>query len=178
RHHPLDEFGLVLKTGVRMAVAQLVRGERLDFRFVLFEPGRAQIIDGLFHRSFIGRLGLRRPDQARCAKREYTRGGQITTCQLHGFPSHLRSREVWCSHPSAWRSCRPATTSIARSGVLAARNSAAMASAGASWPAWLASQAAIGSAAPSATMPSDRSTRAARSAWRTEKSSIRVSTAA
>ena len=48
RHHPVDEFGLVLEPSIRMAVAQLLRGERLDLRFVLFDPGRPQFLNGFF----------------------------------------------------------------------------------------------------------------------------------
>src|SRR3984893_4399331 len=58
RHRPVDEFGLVLEPSVRMAVAQLLRGERLELRFVLFEPGHPQFLDGFFYRRFISRLSV------------------------------------------------------------------------------------------------------------------------
>jgi hypothetical protein len=39
-----------------MAVAQLLRGERLELSFVLFEPGHPQFFNGLSYRRFIGRF--------------------------------------------------------------------------------------------------------------------------
>jgi hypothetical protein len=53
-----------------MAVAQLLRGERLELRFVLFEPGHPQFLNGFFYRRFISRLGVCRSDQGRRAERE------------------------------------------------------------------------------------------------------------
>jgi putative serine dehydratase-like protein len=79
RHHPVDEFGLVLEPSVRMAVAQLFRSERLYLRFVLFEPGHPQLLNGIFYRRFISRLGVCGSDQGRPAERERACGGEVTT---------------------------------------------------------------------------------------------------
>ena len=79
RHHPVDEFGLVLEPSVRMAVAQLLRGERLDLSFVLFEPGRPQFLNGIFYRRCISGLGVCGSDQSRRAERERAYGGEVTT---------------------------------------------------------------------------------------------------
>src|SRR5262249_24031597 len=85
RHHPVDEFGLVLETGVRMAVAQLLGGQRLELRFVLFEPRGAQLVDDFFDRHLIGRLSLRRSAKGGCAEREPAPAGQLTTRQFYSF---------------------------------------------------------------------------------------------
>jgi hypothetical protein len=79
RHHPVDEFGLVLEPSVRMAVAQLLRSERLYLRFVLFEPGHPQLLNGISYRRFISRLGVCGSDQTRRAERERACGGEVTT---------------------------------------------------------------------------------------------------
>src|SRR5262245_65160500 len=73
RHHPVEEFGLVLEAGIRMAVAQLLRSKRLDLRFVLFEPRGAQLLDGSSNCRLIGGLSLRRSDKGGCAEREHAR---------------------------------------------------------------------------------------------------------
>src|SRR6516162_11771702 len=79
RHHPVDEFGLILEMSVRMAVAQLLRGERLDLSFVLSEPGHPQFLNGISYRRFISRLRVCGSDQSWRAERERACGGEVTT---------------------------------------------------------------------------------------------------
>jgi hypothetical protein len=53
RHDPVDEFGLVLKPDVRVAVAQLFGCERFELRLILCEYRLAQRLDRLFDRLLI-----------------------------------------------------------------------------------------------------------------------------
>src|SRR5262249_60767118 len=85
RHHPVDEFGLVLEAGVRMAVAQLLRSERLDLRFVLFEPRGAQLLDGSFNCRLIGGLSPGRSQKSGWAQRGDARARLTTAPQVHSF---------------------------------------------------------------------------------------------
>src|SRR5580693_10476834 len=152
RHDRVDEFDLVFEMGVRVAIAQLFGCERFERRFVLCEYRLAQRFDCLFDRLLIVGSGHCRHDQGCCTEREHARGGQITTCQVHGYPpivSALLIRAARPSHPSACRSWRPATTSITRSGTEAVYNSASIASAGASAASRTLAQAENGSVAPS-----------------------------
>src|SRR6202045_5309460 len=86
RHDRVDEFGLVFEPGVRVAVAQLFGCERVELRLVLCEYRLAQRLDRLFDRLLIVGSGHCRQDQGCCAEGEHARGGQITTCQVHGYP--------------------------------------------------------------------------------------------
>src|ERR1700730_1203221 len=85
RHDPVDEFGFVFDPGVRVAIDQLFGCELCELRLILCEYRLAQRLDRLFDRLLIVGSGHRRHDQGCCAERE-ARGGQITTCQVHGYP--------------------------------------------------------------------------------------------
>jgi len=65
-HDSLYELGLVLKSGVGMAVAQLWQSYRLKLRLVLFQPVGLQLLDRLFYRRLILGIGQHRPGKGRC----------------------------------------------------------------------------------------------------------------
>jgi hypothetical protein len=62
-----------------MAVAQLLRGERLELSFVLFELGHPQFFNGLSYRRFIGRFDMCRANHRRRAERERACVDEVTT---------------------------------------------------------------------------------------------------
>src|SRR6202030_2557458 len=102
----LMNFGLVFEVGVRVAVAQLFGCERFELRLVLCKYRLAQRFDRLFDRLLIVGSGHCRHDQGCSAEREHARSGQITTCQVHGYPPIvivLLIRAARPSHPSARR---------------------------------------------------------------------------
>jgi len=126
---------LFSKLGIRVAVARCAAVSDSSFACPV-DPGRPQFLDDLFHGCFIGPLGLRRSDQGRGASASAP-AARVRCAIVHGSFRFGFTRGGFCSLQRL-RSClRPATgTSIAKMGAVAAANSAAMASAGASSLAW------------------------------------------